>query len=192
MTEDATQLYEGMFLFNIQEINGELSTAVDHLREILSRAEAEVVSMSKWDERKLAYPIQGQKRGLYLLSHFRVRPSQVANIERDVNLSELLLRCLIIRGEHLGEPELAAALRATGKLNDELALRGEKAIGDPAAIEAGTAAAEAEEVKEQGPAPETAATVEGGRDESVASASGDESAARPAADGDAPESGTRA
>jgi len=147
MTDQTTQLYEGMFLFNIQAINGNLQEAVDQLNEILSRAEADVIALARWDERKLAYEIKGQKRGLYLLAHFKVRPSQVANIERDVNLSETLLRCLIIKAEHIGETELEAAKEEAAKLADFVKMSAEDAApagsSDDAPAEPAPVAAEA-------------------------------------------------
>jgi small subunit ribosomal protein S6 len=130
MADDNTQLYEGMFLFNIQAINGELNVALEHMQEILNRAEAEVVALSRWDERKLAYEIKGQKRGLYLLAYFKVRGAQIANIERDVNLSEYLLRCLILRADHMGEVEIEQAIAEAAKTADHAAVAGEKQVGD--------------------------------------------------------------
>ncbi len=103
------RLYEGFFLFDPSAISANLRTAVDQLREVLSRADAEAAAIYKWDDRKLAYPIGGQKRGLYLLTHFYARGTQIPNIERDVNLSESMLRCLILRADHIGEAELDQA-----------------------------------------------------------------------------------
>ncbi len=151
MTDENLSLYEGLFLFNPQAIEGNLQTAVDHLTEILSRAEAEVVALTRWDERKLAYPIKGQKRGLYLLAHFRVRGAQVANIERDVNLSELLLRAMVLRADQIGDIELEQVKADARKLDDLLAVSDEAAP----ATDAGEAEAPAPEPVE---AAETAAT----------------------------------
>lgn len=136
MSEPTVALYEGLFLFNIQEIEGDLNTATETLQEILDRAEAEVITLSKWDERKLAYEIKGQKRGLYLLTHFKARGSQIANIERDVNLSEKLLRCMIIKGDHIGETELEQFKEAASKTADEAALRADDAPAVEVAAEA--------------------------------------------------------
>lgn len=99
-------LYEGLFLINLQSIGGEISAAIDPVREVLGRAEADIVHLDKWDERKLAYAIEGQKRGLYVHSLFRAAPTKVGSIERDVNLSELILRVLVTRADHLGEEEI--------------------------------------------------------------------------------------
>ena len=130
MADENTQLYEGMFLFNIQAINGELNVALEHMQEILKRADAEIVALSRWDERKLAYEIKGQKRGLYLLAYFKVRGPQIANIERDVNLSEFLLRCLILRADHMGEVEIEQAIAEAAKTADHAAIAADKQVGD--------------------------------------------------------------
>lgn len=148
MTDTATttemELYEGLFLFSLQETEGDTNAALEALKSILDRAEAEIVTLSKWDERKLAYEIKGQRRGLYLLTHFRARGSQIANIERDVNLSEMLLRCLIIKGDHIGETEMDTFKEAAAKSADEVALRAAAAEDtDPAPAEAPAAEAPA-------------------------------------------------
>lgn len=116
MAEVRINLYEGMFLLNQQAVAADLSGAVEHIREILNRAEAEIIVLSKWDERKLAYEIRGQKRGLFVLAYFKARASQIANIDRDCNLSEQVLRSMIIRADHMGEEEIELA-----KKNAELA-----------------------------------------------------------------------
>ncbi len=116
MAEVRINLYEGMFLLNQQAVSADLAGAVEHVREILNRAEAEILILSKWDERKLAYEIRGQKRGLFVLAYFKARASQIANIDRDCNLSEQVIRSMIIRADYMGEAELEVA-----KKNAELA-----------------------------------------------------------------------
>lgn len=113
--------YEGMFLFP-QAALADLAAAVEHVETILARAEAEIIAFSKWDERKLAFDIAGNKRGVYLLVYFRVATSKLAGIERDCNLSERLLRTLIIRADHMTEEQMRAT-DARQKLEDEIRLR---------------------------------------------------------------------
>ena len=67
------------------------------IRKILSRNHTEVVSLRKWDERKLAYDIQGKGRGTYVLCHFNADGDGVAGIEKDVQMSEQIMRVLILR-----------------------------------------------------------------------------------------------
>jgi len=122
MPEPKVCLYEGMFLLGQSAVD--LGAAIQHVTEILTRAEAEIIVLNKWDDRRMAYPIQGHKRGMYLLSYFRVRASQVANIERDCNLSEQILRAMVIKAEHMGETELELAKREVSA-RAEAALRGD-------------------------------------------------------------------
>ena len=108
MVESNVNLYEGLFLFDPGAVNASVADANEVLTQILDRAEARIVAQYKWDERKLAYPIRGQKRGLYMISYFEVDGAQIANIERDVTLSEQVVRCLILRSDEMGEVELQA------------------------------------------------------------------------------------
>ncbi len=57
MTEQRINAYEGLFLFP-QAVGGELQFAVDHVTEILAKANAEIISLCKWDERRLSYEIK--------------------------------------------------------------------------------------------------------------------------------------
>lgn len=140
MAEPRVYLYEGLFLFNNSVINSSVATATQILKEILARAEAEVISISRWDDRKLAFPVDGQKRGLYLLTYFKVRGTQIPNIERDVNLSDQVLRCLILRAEHVGSAELELAIEAQKTTQDHIKLEGEKGAAAATAAAASAAA----------------------------------------------------
>ena len=115
---DKTYLYEGLFLMSQSEIASDPAGATAHVQDMLDRVEASTRAMHKWDERKLAYPVEGQKRGTYLLAYFDARPSQIANIERDCNLSEMVMRVMMTRCDHMGEDEVAAAI-AGEPLNQE-------------------------------------------------------------------------
>jgi ribosomal protein S6 len=68
-------------------------------RKILEKAGAEIVSMKKWDERRLAYEINGKNRGTYILCYFHADGQKIRRIERDAQLSELILRVLILGTE---------------------------------------------------------------------------------------------
>ena len=119
------RLYEGLFLFP-QAASGNLRAAVDHVNELLSRASADLKSLSKWDERKLAYEIKGNKRGVYFLAFFDVDPQNLVGLERDCNLSEQLLRAMVTRADAVPE-EIVAAAEGRQTLEDEIRLRGEEA-----------------------------------------------------------------
>ena len=125
MSEDRVNAYEGLFLFS-QSQAASLQEAVDHIEEIIGRAEAELISLRKWDERRLAYEIKGNKRGVYFLAYFRARASAMISLERDCNLSEQLLRTLIVRVDQMTNDQMEAA-DGRAAIADEIRLRAEEA-----------------------------------------------------------------
>jgi small subunit ribosomal protein S6 len=124
MAQDKKNTYEGMFLFP-QVATANLNAAVEHLEELLQRADADVLAFAKWDERRLAYEIKGNKRGVYMLVYFRALPTALAGLERDCNLSEQLLRAMIIRADPIPVEAIQAA-DGRQQLADEIRLRGER------------------------------------------------------------------
>lgn len=121
MTEIRINTYEGLFLFP-QSASAELSAAVDHINEILSRAHAEILALRKWDERRLAFDIRGNKRGVYFLAYFKAKAESLVGIERDCRLSEKMLRTLITRAEHVPATEIIAS-DGRQQIADEINLR---------------------------------------------------------------------
>ncbi len=122
-TFDNSNLYEGLFLISQQAVGTNLGDAIEHVRQIMDRAGAEVLTLRKWDDRKLAYPIKGQKRGVFLLSMFRVDGGKLADLERDCNLSEQVLRVMVTRCDHYGQVEFDAELEAAKNTAVEQKLR---------------------------------------------------------------------
>ena len=143
MTNIRTYTYEGMFLFP-QASTADMQGAVDHVMEILHHAGAEIVSFKKFDERRLAYEICGNKRGLYFLAYFKARSDKLAVLERDCSLSEKLLRAMFTRADHV-TPEMMQAAEGRAQLADEIKLR---ATQPQAAVATETQTAVADEEEE--------------------------------------------
>jgi len=98
--------YEGMFLLDAGQSNTE--AALEPVRTVLERSQAEILSLKTWDERRLAYEIDGRKRGLYVLGYFKLDADKVAELEHDCLLSEKIIRMMVLRKETVTEAELTA------------------------------------------------------------------------------------
>jgi len=106
-TPVAATKYEAMFLFpppGTTDVDGMLTAA----RGMIERHGGKITFIKKWDERKLTYEIKKQKRGTYIIAFYEGPGSSVAAIERDVNLSEDVLRVIITRADHLSQKEMEA------------------------------------------------------------------------------------
>ncbi|MEO0514784.1 MAG: 30S ribosomal protein S6 [Planctomycetota bacterium] len=131
MADTTPKLYEGMFLMSQSSVSAGLGNAIDIVRGMLERVDAEILTLAKWEERKLAYPIDGHKRGTFLLTLFKVTPTQIANIERDCNLSEDVVRVMMTRADHMGETEIAEALKAAETVGDAANLEEQGEAAEP-------------------------------------------------------------
>lgn len=123
-TQARTGVYEVMFLAS-QASAAAFGDLVAHINHLLSRANADVLAMKKWDDRRLAYEIEKQKRGVYILAYISCPTDMVAHLERDVQISDQLLRVLVTSAEHLTEEEIKAHDDRTG-LETEAKLRAEQ------------------------------------------------------------------
>jgi small subunit ribosomal protein S6 len=97
------KLYEGMFLVDSALAASDWDGINEKIKGILEKFGAEIVSMKKWDERKLAYPVKGKSRGTYILVFFRIEGPKISEIERAVRLTEDITRVLILAVENPDE-----------------------------------------------------------------------------------------
>lgn len=100
------KLYEGMFLVDSAKAASDWDGINKAVKKILDKAKAEIVSIRKWDDRKLAYDIRGVSRGTYLLIYFRVDSQQIRNIEKAVRLSEKIIRVLILNTDQMTQEDI--------------------------------------------------------------------------------------
>ncbi|MBL7106941.1 MAG: 30S ribosomal protein S6 [Phycisphaerae bacterium] len=115
--------YEAMFLVDSVLAGSDWDGVMEAINKILDRAEAEVINIRKWDERRLAYPVEKKTRGTYILCYFRAGGEKVSKIERDVQLSEMIMRVLILNAEHFSDEDMD---------KDTPAIAAEKAVAEAA------------------------------------------------------------
>ena len=82
----AVNTYEGMFLLDSTKVAVSWDESVKHVHDILSKHQSEIVASRQWDERRLAYPVDGHKKGTYLLTYFKADGSHLKDIVADCRL----------------------------------------------------------------------------------------------------------
>jgi small subunit ribosomal protein S6 len=102
-----TRTYEAMFLLPGSAVN-DTDAAIKLCQGIIERHGGKMIVIKKWDERKLAYEVKKQKRGLYIIAYFTAPGTAITPIERDVQLSEDILRVLVVHADHLNADEMSA------------------------------------------------------------------------------------
>jgi small subunit ribosomal protein S6 len=81
-------------------------TADDRVQQILDRttrgiaaAEGQIIKVSPWGRRRLAYTIDGQREGSYFIVVFEAPSRAIDELERGLNITEEVMRHLVTRIE---------------------------------------------------------------------------------------------
>jgi small subunit ribosomal protein S6 len=106
--DQRTANYEAMFLIG-QGTASQLPEILTFITQMIERAGGRIIAMKKWDERRLAFEIDKQKRALYILAYFNAPTTALGQIERACNLNEQIMRVLLTKADHLSEDEMKAS-----------------------------------------------------------------------------------
>ena len=119
--------YELGFILD-PEVNEEQSNAIiERIRQIVNNHDGEVVRVSQWGRRRLAYPIQHKRDGFYVFFDMILTPETVSELDRNLKVTEEILRHIIIRRDpkvvqkEREEREARAAAQATAATQAESA-----------------------------------------------------------------------
>jgi len=89
--------YELGFILN-PEVSEEQSHALlERVEQIVSNYDGQVVRVNQWGRRRLAYPIEHHRDGYYVFIDMILTPETVLELDRNLKVSEEVLRHLITR-----------------------------------------------------------------------------------------------
>ena len=90
--------YEAVFVFSLTQ-GEEAVTALKEKFQAMINENAEAGETDEWGKRKLAYLINDQAEGFYVLYNFSSAPEFPAELDRVAKITDGVLRTLIIRKE---------------------------------------------------------------------------------------------
>ena len=109
--------YEAMFLLDSGFAAAHWKESVQEITDMVQRHGGQIVRLVKWDDRKLAYQMGPHKRGTYVLCYYSAPRDANVKIERDVQLSDNLLRVLIVRLDRMTEDQMLRYAVPSGEAN---------------------------------------------------------------------------
>ncbi len=93
----AENVYEGMFILESNQYGRDPGGVSGQIAKMLEEAGGSVMVSRLWEERRLAYPIKGHRKGTYWLTYFRLDGSRLTGIQRQCELSDTILRSLFLK-----------------------------------------------------------------------------------------------
>lgn len=118
--------YEMVNIIDVNWGEGETAPAQKMISEEIARAGGTVEDIGSMGRRRLAYPIDRKKDGIYIVSHFLHSPEGVVPLRDSLKLNPAVIRTLLVRyrgqpgaipREEVPEKEEPAAEEETGSEN---------------------------------------------------------------------------
>lgn len=88
--------YETIFVVDPRKSEEETEAIVEKFKSLIA-SQGTVESVDVWGKRRLAYPINDQNEGYYVLVNFESAPEFPKELERNYRITDGIMRSLIIR-----------------------------------------------------------------------------------------------
>ena len=93
-----TNSYETVIILSNNLGDEAIAATIEKFKKLIAD-NGEVESVEDWGKRKFAYPIQKQNEGHYTLINFKSSPEVTAELDRIYNITDGVLRSLIVKKE---------------------------------------------------------------------------------------------
>jgi small subunit ribosomal protein S6 len=90
-------VYEGLFIFDANVFARNRDGLSQEVNTFIEEAGGTIEVSRLWEERRLAYPIKGQRKGAYWITYFRLPTSKLKDLNRQFEIHDGILRQLFIR-----------------------------------------------------------------------------------------------
>ncbi|MBO8125606.1 MAG: 30S ribosomal protein S6 [Firmicutes bacterium] len=91
--------YELMIVFRPQLDEETIDAALNRYTEIITGAGGEVTNVDKWGKRRLAYEIDKNTEGYYVVMNFTATTEAVNELDRILKITDEPIRHLLVRDE---------------------------------------------------------------------------------------------
>mgnify|MGYP004650698523 FL=1 len=92
----AVEKYEAMIVYSVKESEDAAKALVEKIKALMEK-HGTVEGVNEWGKRKLAYDIDYESEGYYAVYDFSSEPDFPAELDRVLNITDGVLRSLIIK-----------------------------------------------------------------------------------------------
>lgn len=113
-----THQYELMVILTPELDERQVAPNLDKFLKVITNDGGSIDNVDVWGRRRLAYEIQKKSEGIYAVVNFTATSEATQELDRQLNLSELVMRTKVLRAE-----EAIAQVAAEQKRSEEKAAR---------------------------------------------------------------------
>jgi len=131
-----------MFILDSNRYARDPSGVSGMVEKLVKEIDGSLLVSRLWEERRLAYPIKGHRKGTYWLFYFRADSEQIAPLNRQCQINDEILRHLFLKID----PRIVDALVSHADESETKSSPAPEAVGDADAKSTDTEAPSAEAV----------------------------------------------
>jgi small subunit ribosomal protein S6 len=91
--------YELMLVLRPDTADDRVQAILDRTTRGIAAGDGQIIKVSPWGRRRLAYPIGGHREGSYFIVVFEAPSQSIDELERSLNITEEVMRHLVTRIE---------------------------------------------------------------------------------------------
>ena len=148
-----THQYELMVILDPEIDERTVAPSLDKFLNVIRNDGGTIDNVDVWGRRRLAYEINKKSEGIYAVVNFTANSSATVELDRQLKLSEAVMRTKVLRAEQ-GFAQVAAAKQLADEKAARKAANPKAAAAAPAAAVAAAPAAAAEAPATEAPAAE--------------------------------------
>ena len=113
--------YEVVYIFDTTLEGSVIDGKLERFNKLVANSgSGEITAVEHWGKRQLAYPINKQDNGYYVVVQFKTLPEHLPEFERAIKLDEDVLRHLVVLSEgELPTPNSSIVGRAPSEDDDD-------------------------------------------------------------------------
>ncbi len=89
--------YETLFIVKPTLTEEEVASEIERVQEIVTQEGGELEIVDRMGMRRLAYPIDKQERGYYVVIYFKAPSRLIAELERQLRYNENIMRFMTVK-----------------------------------------------------------------------------------------------
>ena len=105
---ETKKYYETVFILSTKLGDDGIAAAIQKFKDLIN-ANGTIENVDEWGKRRLAYPINKEEEGYYTLISFTSSPAFTAELDRVYNITDGVLRSLIVSAQKPEKPKKVEA-----------------------------------------------------------------------------------
>lgn len=89
--------YETIYIVKPSLSEEEIANVTDKIKALIEKDGGEVIGTESFGKKRLAYEVRKEKRGIYLILHFKGTPATLRELEQTYRLSESIIKFMVVK-----------------------------------------------------------------------------------------------